>query len=77
MPRVPSRSSKPATQSVTLGGILTCAVGIGIGIAGRNGLDLSGYETEIAYLLQGAGLLLGVYGRVRPTDRQDRITARS
>lgn len=77
IPTVPIRTSKPAHQSVTLWGLAVVAVGIGLRIAGKNGIDLAGTEDEIALLVESAGILLAGYGRTRKVvDQQDVVTPR-
>lgn len=77
VPTLPSLPSKPAHQSVTLWGLATVALGIGVRIASKNGIDLAGTEDQIAGLLEGVGILIAGYGRTRTVvDQQDVVTPR-
>ena len=61
-----SRPRKPAHKSVTMWGLASVVAGIAVHIAARNGLDLTGWEGDIAYLLEGVGIVVAGWGRIRP-----------
>lgn len=65
MPHLPAKASKPAHLSVTIWGLVSVAVGIALRIAVANGVNLGGAEEEIPALLEGIGVVVAGYGRIR------------
>jgi hypothetical protein len=62
---LPAKAPKPAHLSVTIWGLVSVAVGIALRIAVANGVKLAGAEDEIPALLEGIGVLIAGYGRIR------------